>query len=76
VVSDVTVNTPHPGVPVIVGSGATKNETVTFVVYQPLEQPPGLHDQVTGAALAAGANTSNGTQSRASAMQYRQVRIT
>jgi hypothetical protein len=67
VVSDVTVNTPQPGVPVIDGSGATKNATVTFDVYQPGEHPPPLQDQVTGSALAAGTKTSIGAQTSASA---------
>jgi hypothetical protein len=66
-VSEVTVKTPHPGVPVIAGSGAPKNETVTFVVYQPPEQPPGWHDHVTGSALAEGTTTSIGAHTSTSA---------
>src|SRR5215470_5213603 len=76
VVSELTVDTgSQPVVLLIVASGVTTNATVTSVVYQPSEHPPGLHDHETGSALAAGTKTTSGAQTSRSKRKVLVVRL-
>lgn len=66
VVSPETVLVSHPCV-WVTPVGSQLNATVTLCLYQPVEQPPPLHDTEIGAAAAVGVKTSSGKQTNSNA---------